>query len=273
MHVRVGVGDDHEPMPGARESNVELLGLAAVDGVAQHAEASVAGRRLDRRRLGVVGGAVIEDQHLELRVVGVQRRPYAGGDHRLLVVGGNQDAHPGPAALGLQHRIAGALLPQPEHEAAGDPERRGGRRGRSRRMRAARQARSAYRRSSRRRPSRSRLSTTAAKTNDAAVSSSPSSIASVRSSSQEATSSATTHRIGPNTSAAISFGPDAGRIGRKGWSNPWASSGLGKLGRDDPPDGSREQPSASAALPARTAAGPSGEPGGEGGDPGGAPVP
>ena len=71
MHVGVGVGDDHQLVPGARESDVELLGLAAVDGVAQHAEASVAGRRLDRRRLGVVGGAVIEDQHLELRVVGL----------------------------------------------------------------------------------------------------------------------------------------------------------------------------------------------------------
>ncbi len=59
--------------------------------------------------------------------------------------------------------------------------------------------------------------------------SSPSSIAFVRSSSQEASTSATIHMSGPNTSAAISFVPDAGRSGRNGSSNPWASSGVAKL--------------------------------------------
>src|SRR3954451_592290 len=94
------------PCRARANPTVELLGFAAVDGVAQHVEASVAARRLDRRRLGVVGGAVVEDQHLELRVVGAKRRPHAGGDHRLLVVGRDQDAHPGPAAFRLQQRIA-----------------------------------------------------------------------------------------------------------------------------------------------------------------------
>ena len=41
VHVSVGVSDDHQPMPGPRESDVELLGLAAVDRVTQHAAASV----------------------------------------------------------------------------------------------------------------------------------------------------------------------------------------------------------------------------------------
>lgn len=109
---------------------------------------------------------------------------------------------------------------------------------------------------------------TAARTNEAAVTRSPSSIASVCPSIQEATSSATSHRIGPSTSAAISLGRDAGRSGRKGSSKPWASSRVGKLVADDPPDGLREQPSAFRALPARATAGPFGEPGGEGGNPG-----
>ena len=48
------------------EADVEPVGLAAVDRVADHPAARVAGRRLERRGLGGVGGAVVEDEHLEL---------------------------------------------------------------------------------------------------------------------------------------------------------------------------------------------------------------
>ena len=53
-----------------------------------------------RRRLGGVGRAVVEDEHLELRVVDGQRRRDADRDHGLLVVGGDQHGTPGQPPSG-----------------------------------------------------------------------------------------------------------------------------------------------------------------------------
>ena len=47
MHVCVGVGDDDQLVARVREAGVKLLGLAAIDGVADHAAAGVAGGCLD----------------------------------------------------------------------------------------------------------------------------------------------------------------------------------------------------------------------------------
>jgi uncharacterized membrane protein HdeD (DUF308 family) len=57
------------------EPEVEPVGLAAVDWIADHAAAPISAGRLLCCRLGAVGRAVIENQHLEIRVVGGQRRP------------------------------------------------------------------------------------------------------------------------------------------------------------------------------------------------------
>ena len=75
MHVRVGVDDGDELVPRLAEAEVQPLGLAAVDRVADHPAARIPAGRLARGRLRVVGGPVVEDEHLELRVVGGQRRP------------------------------------------------------------------------------------------------------------------------------------------------------------------------------------------------------
>ena len=101
VDVRVGVDDGDEPVPRLHEAGVEPVGLAAVDRVADHAAALVRAGRLERRRFGAIGRAVVEDEHLEHRVVGGERRPDAGRDDRLLVVGGDEHGHARPTALGL----------------------------------------------------------------------------------------------------------------------------------------------------------------------------
>ena len=80
-------------------------------------------RCLERGGLGGVGRAVVEHEHLELRVVDRERGRDAGRDHRLLVVGGDQHGNAGPASLRLLGGIP--LLQQPEQEASCDPQRRG----------------------------------------------------------------------------------------------------------------------------------------------------
>ena len=121
-HVGVGVGDDDELVAGTGEPGVELLGLAAVDGIAQDLAARVPAGCGSRRRRRAIGRAIVEHEHLELGVVGVERRPDAHGDHLLLVVGGDQHGHARPAAV-RDMRLA-ALVEQPEQHAAGDPHRR-----------------------------------------------------------------------------------------------------------------------------------------------------
>ncbi len=101
MHVGVGIGDRNQLVARMRESDVQLLGLAAVDRVSDHPAAPVAGSCLERCGLCGVGRAVVEDEHLEHRVVRAHRRGHAGRDHRLLVVGGDQHGHAGPPTFGL----------------------------------------------------------------------------------------------------------------------------------------------------------------------------
>ena len=119
VEVRVGVGDDDELVPRPLEAAIELLRLAPVDLVADHLEPRIAlaGRRGDGG--GRVGGAVVEDDQLELRIVARERRPHGRLDHRLLVVGGDQDGDPRPAAGRLLGLVA--LVEPREEQAARDP--------------------------------------------------------------------------------------------------------------------------------------------------------
>ncbi len=123
MHVCVGVGDHDQLVPRLREAGVQLLGLAAVDGVADHAAAGVARGCLQRGGLGRVGRAVVENEHLELRVVGTDRRRDTGRDHRLLVVGGDQHGHTRPPTFGFLGRFR--LVEHSEQDCSRDPHRCG----------------------------------------------------------------------------------------------------------------------------------------------------
>ena len=105
------------------KAGVELLRLAAVDRVAQHAAAPITGGGRARRRLGAVGGTVIEHEHLEHGVVRGERCRDAQVDHALLVVRRDQHGDPRPASLRLLGFVP--LLEHPEHEAARHPQRRG----------------------------------------------------------------------------------------------------------------------------------------------------
>jgi hypothetical protein len=119
MHVRVGVGDGDELVACLAQAGVEPVGLAAIDRVADHPAARVACARLERYGLGGVGGALVEDEDLELRIVDRDRGRDAGCDHSLLVVGGDQHRHPWPASGGFFHRTL--LIEQAEGESSGDP--------------------------------------------------------------------------------------------------------------------------------------------------------
>ena len=153
VHVGVGVGDHDQLVPGAREAGVELLGLAAVDRVAQHADS--AGRRPPPRAPPPRCRRWSRHRGPAPRTAGSRRpapraRWWRSPPPRCTRESGR--VTPGQPPSGSSG-VAGALLQQPEHEAAGDPQRRGASPGTARRTPAARQARSAYRRSSRRRPS------------------------------------------------------------------------------------------------------------------------
>ena len=147
-------------------------------------------RRPARRRLGAVGGAVVEHQHLELGVVGGER-----GARRcvaitaLLVVRRDQHGHARPAAVRL-HRPRRPLVEHPEQHAARDPQRGGARPGTARRMPAA-LSDVAYRFSWRRARRRQTRARARRRRTTPAVTASPSSIASVWSTTQAATMSAT----------------------------------------------------------------------------------
>ena len=61
MHVRVGVRDRDEFVARLSEADVQPVGLAAIDRVADHAAARVSRACLERGGFGAVGGAVVED--------------------------------------------------------------------------------------------------------------------------------------------------------------------------------------------------------------------
>ena len=126
MHVRVGVGDCDELVARLAEAGVQLLGLAAIDRVADHPAARVACACLERCGFGGVGGAVVEDDHLELRIVGGDCGRDAGRDHGFLVVGRDQHRHSRPASGGLLGSMP--LLEHAEEESSGDPDRSGAQR-------------------------------------------------------------------------------------------------------------------------------------------------
>ena len=123
MHVCVGVGDHDQLVTRLREAGVQLLSLAAVDGVSDHAAARVARGCLQRGGLGRVGRAVVENEHLELRVVGIDRRRDTGRDHGLLVVGGDQHGHARPPTFGFLGRFR--LVEHSEQDCSRDPHRCG----------------------------------------------------------------------------------------------------------------------------------------------------
>ena len=143
MHVRVGVGDRDELVARLAEADVQPVGLAAIDRVADHPAARVACACLERGGLGGVGRAVVEDEHLELRVVDGERGRDAGRDHRLLVVGGDQHGHAGPASVGLLGGIP--LVQQAEERVLRRPTAPRCTPGRARRRPAAAQPLSTYR--------------------------------------------------------------------------------------------------------------------------------
>ena len=119
MQVRVGVDHGDQFVPGLAETDVEPVGLAAVDRVADDPAPPVCTGRLLRGRLGVVGGAIVEDEHLERRVIGGQHRRDADRDDALFVVCGDQHGHARPAALGTLG--AGRLIQDTEEQAARHP--------------------------------------------------------------------------------------------------------------------------------------------------------
>ena len=224
VDVRVGVGDGDELVARLPEAHVEAVCLAAVHGVADDAATLVAGCRRERGRLGAVGRAVVEDEHLEHRVIDRECGVHAGSDDVLLVEGGNQQGHARPAALGLD-RVA-FLVQEAEKHAARHPDRRGAHRVErdEREQDLSRGPHSASPRAVR--PLCSTASPASAMRNDAIVIRRPSWIAQ-REVEEPAprSASAISHMIGPRTSAATSCDlRDAGRSGSK--RTDWRSASL-----------------------------------------------
>jgi hypothetical protein len=121
MQVGICVDDRDEGVPRHTEAGVELLRLAAVDRVAQHATAPITGGGRERRRLRPVARPVVEHEHLKHGIVGSERRRDAQGDHALLVVRRDQHRDPLPACCRLLDVVP--LLEHSEHEAARHPQR------------------------------------------------------------------------------------------------------------------------------------------------------
>ena len=69
MQVRVGVGHDHELVARGLEAEFSRSALPRLIESRTTSSARVARRRRVGRGRGLVSGAVVEDQHLELRVV------------------------------------------------------------------------------------------------------------------------------------------------------------------------------------------------------------
>src|SRR3954454_2752751 len=65
MQMGVGVDGGYELVPGLPKAGVEPIGLAAIERLTKHAAAGVSAGRLQRVRFGLVGRAVVEDQHLD----------------------------------------------------------------------------------------------------------------------------------------------------------------------------------------------------------------
>lgn len=120
VEMRVGVGDDDELVPGAAKPQVQLLCLATVDRVADDLHPLVCVRCDGRDRGGLVGGAVVEHEDLELRIVDRASGLHIHADHGLLVVRGHQDRHAGPASVRLG-RIP-LLLEEAEEKPSAHPD-------------------------------------------------------------------------------------------------------------------------------------------------------
>ena len=174
--------------------------------------AVLAGRTL-RRRLGAVGGAVIEDQDLQLRVVGGERRRDAGRDDVFFVVGGDEHGHPRPAVLGLLD--AGRLFQPAEQQPSRHPQRRGPHRvqGDERQQHLTGGPHTA---SPAVAAACSRIARTSNATRkDATTVSSPIAIAQLYSNSHGGHDQRTSQRSGPSTNPAMRRPRDAGRSGSK----------------------------------------------------------
>jgi hypothetical protein len=65
----VGIADDHELMPGTAKAEVETVRLAEVDPIPDDDQPAIPGARGVGRGRGLVGGAVVEDQYLQLGIV------------------------------------------------------------------------------------------------------------------------------------------------------------------------------------------------------------
>ena len=120
MEMGVGVGDDHELVPGSAEPQIQPLRLAAVDRVEEDFDAFVPLRCAGCHRHGPVRGAVVEHEDLEVRVLHRPCGPDVRADHALLVVRGHEDRHAWPAAV----RLDGIppLLEDSEDDASAHPD-------------------------------------------------------------------------------------------------------------------------------------------------------